>query len=149
MKTRSTIAIAAAAAVAGFAAGQIPAAHAQLDKILKGGAIIAIVDNTGKDIDKFVNKVVNNDPDDARFTTKVVPILTVGSGGFAGAAQVSGPRSIVDEVRAVAQIEANTRLGARLKVRGLIPIADRNITDPTKLKRVTGVGLTATIEVKL
>lgn len=149
MKTRSTIAIAAAAAVAGFALGQMPAAQAQLDKILKGGAIVLLVDQTGNDIDKFVNKALNNDPDDARFTTKVVPILTVGTGGFAGAAQVSGPRHIVETVKAVAQIEANTRLAARLRVRGLIPIADRNIADVAHLKRVVGVGLTATIEVKL
>ena len=54
-------------------AGQKDAVDKLAVKILKGGAIILIVDQTGNDIDKFVNKVLNNDPDDARFTTKVVP----------------------------------------------------------------------------
>lgn len=149
MKRSSTFAIAAASLVAGFALGNISSASAQLDKILKGGAVLAIVDSNGGAIDKFVNKITNTKNDDPKFDTKVVPILSVGKGAFAGAAQVSGPKKLVQSVRAVAQVEGDMRLGFRVRARGLIPIADRNISSLSDLKRVSGVGLTATVEIKL
>jgi hypothetical protein len=80
----------------------------------------------------------------------VVPILSLGSGSYAGAAQVTGPRRLVDTVRAVAQLEGEKRIiQPRVRVRGLIPVSDRTVRSLESLKRVPGVGVTATLEVKL
>jgi hypothetical protein len=111
--------------------------------------VIAIVDKNGRDIDKFVNQVTGNKNDDPAYITKTVPILTVGKGAFAGAAQVQGPVQLVDKVKAVAQLEGQTRLGVQIRVRGLVPIDNRSVDDPAKLTRVLGVGITGTVEIKL
>ena len=50
---------------------------------------------------------------------RVVPVISVGDGSRAGAAQVSGPQSKVDQVKAALMIE-QTLLGVRCKV--LIPV---------------------------
>lgn len=149
MERRSTLAIAAGALLLGFVLGNVSSAGAQLDKILKGGAVLLIVDKSGKEIDDFINKITQTKNDDPKFDTKVVPILSIGKGTFAGAAQVSGPARLVETVKAVAQVEGDMRLGVRIRARGLIPIADRNISSLSDLKRVSGVGLTATVEIKL
>lgn len=137
------------ALVAGVALGAHPAAQAQLDRLLKGAAVLAIVDSNSKSIDDFVNKVTQTPNDDPKFATKVVPILTIGGATFAGAAQISGRAELVSKVRAVAQVEGETRLGARIRIRGLIPVEDREVRNLSDLKRVSGVGVTATVEIRL
>jgi hypothetical protein len=143
----TTIAILSFAAGAALAGGS--PATAQLDKLLKGAAVLAIVDSNSRAIDDFVNKVTQTRNDDPKFATKVVPILSVGGGTFAGAAQVSGPASLVEKVRAVAQIEGETRLGFRVRARGLLPVEDRKVSSLDDLKRVSGVGVTGTVEIRL
>jgi len=69
---------------------------------------------------------------------KIVPILTIGSGGRVGVAQVTGPVSRVDEVKAVAQIETDYKDAARIRV--LVPIASENIV--SNLRRVPQVSVT-------
>ncbi|MFY7951849.1 MAG: hypothetical protein ACOVT5_05030, partial [Armatimonadaceae bacterium] len=102
-------AAAVAALILGIAIGTTPGAQAQLDKLLKGAAVLAIVDSNSRSIDDFVNKVTQTRTDDPKFATKVVPILTVGGATFAGAAQISGPAELVSQVKAVAQAEGETR----------------------------------------
>ena len=142
-------AAAAAALFIGIALGATPVAQAQLDKLLKGAAVIAIVDSNSRSINDFVNKVTQTPTDDPKFATKVVPILTIGGGTFAGAAQVSGPAELVSQVKAVAQAEGETRIGARVRIRGLIPVENREVRSLGDLKRVSGVGITGTVEIRL
>jgi len=142
-------AAAVAALVLGIAIGTTPGAQAQLDKLLKGAAVLAIVDSNSRSIDDFVNKVTQTRNDDPKFATKVVPILTIGGATFAGAAQISGPVELVSQVKAVAQAEGDTRLGARIRIRGLIPVENREVRSIGDLKRVSGVGITATVEIRL
>lgn len=78
-------------------------------------------------------------------TTKVVPILSIGSGGYIGAAQVAGPPSLVETVEAVAQGE--TRIGNNLRARLLIPVSSVNVL--RGVNRVEGVGLSALIDFRL
>lgn len=138
------------ALVAGLFLGQVPAVHAQLDKLIKGGVIVAVVDRFAPDINKFTNSVTGTRDVGEQAVTKVVPILSVGNGTYAGAAQVYGPKKVVDTVKAVAQVEAEKRvISPTVRVRGLIPVADRNVKDLGSLNRVFGVGVTATLEVKL
>ncbi len=123
-------------------------AGAQLDKILKGGGIAFLITKFGPDINKFVNRLTKTDTEDKEFDTKVVPILSGGTGAYAGAVQVAGPRDSVKSVVAVAQAEGKfAPLGMR--VRALIPISDKDVKDVTKLKRVTGVGVSGLLDVKL
>ena len=81
----------------------------------------------------------------AEYGTKVVPVLSVGTGKEAGAVQIMGPRSAVEKVKAVAQFETNFRpLGMRL--RGLVPISSKNLKE---IRRVPGVGISGLIDVKI
>lgn len=123
-------------------------AGAQLDKILKGGGIAFLITKFGPDINKFVNRLTKTNTEDKEFDTKVVPILSGGTGTYAGAVQVAGPRDSVKSVVAVAQVEGKfAPLGMR--VRALIPISDKDVKDVTKLKRVAGVGVSGLLDVKL
>lgn len=150
MKLNFRLAPAIALVLCGMLIGQVPAVHAQLDKLLKGGLVLAAVDKFGPDINKFVNEVTGHRDSGDDAVTTVVPILSLGSGSYAGAAQVTGPRRLVDTVRAVAQLEGEKRIiQPRVRVRGLIPISDRTVRSLESLKRVPGVGITATLEVKL
>src|ERR1051326_2569463 len=85
-------------------------AGAQLDKVLKGGAIGLAVDKFGPDIDKFINKLTGDKNAGTEMATKVVPILSLGSGAYMGAVQVAGPASAVRRVKGVAQLEGNFKL---------------------------------------
>jgi hypothetical protein len=127
-----------------FALTLTVAASAQIDKLLKGGGIAYLVTQFGPQINKAVNSLTKTQTNES-FDTKVVPILSAGSGAYAGAVQVAGPRSAVQKVQAVAQIEGKFGpLGMRL--RALIPIATKSVSD---IRRVPGVGVSGLLDVKL
>ena len=77
--------------------------------------------------------------------TKIVPILTLGSGSRVGLAQVAGPVSRVDEVKAVAQIDTDYKDAARIRI--LVPIATEGIV--SNLHRVPQVSITGEAGIKL
>jgi hypothetical protein len=128
--------------------GQVVPANAQLGDVLKGGAIALVVDRFSGDIDRFVNTLTGNDANNVRESTRVVPILSGGRGTYVGAVQVTGPKNLVDQVRAVAQVEGRTKIGSEIRVRALIPISSRN-ADINSLSRVKGVGVSALVDVRL
>jgi hypothetical protein len=145
-----TTAIAVAAALAGMIIGQaLPSQAQRLGDILKGGAVIVVVDKFSGDIDRFVNQITGNRTNNVQESTRVVPILSVGRGTYAGAVQVTGPKELVDQVKAVAQLEGQGKIGGQIRVRALIPISTRNVSDPSSLSRVKGVGTSALIDLKL
>ena len=125
----------AAALVCGFVLGNsMPAAQAGiLDKVLKGGAIGYAVDATAPALNNAINSVTAKYGVSSTDATKVVPI----------AAQVSGPQSKVDQVKAALMIE-QTLLGVRCKV--LIPVDNVSYQN---VNRVQGVGVSASLDVKL
>lgn len=149
VKQTKTALLVAAAAFGGIVVGQAIPAQAQLGGLIRGGAIIVLVDKFSGDIDRFVNRVTGNRTNNVRESTRVVPILSIGKGTYAGAVQVTGPRNLVDRVKAVAQVEGSTRIGSEVRVRGLIPIATRQASDLSSLSRVKGVGVSALIDVRL
>jgi uncharacterized protein YwlG (UPF0340 family) len=120
-------------------------ATAQLDKILKGGGIAFLVSQFGKDINSALNRLTRTKDRTNTYATKVVPVLSAGTGTQVGAVQIMGPPSQVDKVSAVAQVESNFR-ALDLRIRALIPVATKNVTN---IKRVTGVGISGLIDVKL
>lgn len=123
-----------------------PALGIDLGGVLKGGAIVVLIDKFSGDLNDFINKLTANKGVGVEGRTKVVPIITIGSGTYAGAAQVSGPANLVDTVKAVAQLEANFS-GRTFRVKVLVPVATRDITKG--IKRISGVGVSAVIDVKL
>ncbi|MDE2125454.1 MAG: hypothetical protein KGJ62_02580 [Armatimonadetes bacterium] len=126
-----------------FAAGA--AAGPQLGKLLKGGGIMLVVHTFGPQINRFINGLTHTSTTGENYATKVVPVLSVGTGAYAGAVQVMGPGARVSQVQAVAEVGGNFRpLG--VQVRALVPIASTKVTS---LRRVPGVGVSGIIDVKL
>lgn len=107
-----------------------------------GGGLL--VDAVAGPLNDFINTVTLNKGVGAKESTKVVPIVSVGSGTRIGAAQVAGPKNTVDKTKAVAQIETSFQ-GVRIKI--LIPIDALNPLE--RFRRVQGVGVSAIVDLKL
>ena len=127
----------------------VPAAQAiNLGGIIKIAGIGILVDQFGPQLNSFINTLMAQHNATPEFATKVVPILTVGvlgNSGYIGAAQVMGPQNLVNRVQAVVQIE-NSFNGNMFRVKGLIPI-DSKV--PVNFTRVSGVGVSAMIDVRI
>ena len=127
----------------------VPAADAiNLGGIFKVAGIGLLVDQFGPQLNSFINTLMAQHNATPEFATKVVPILTVGvlgNSGYIGAAQVMGPQNLVDKVQAVVQVESSFN-GNMFRVKGLIPI-DSKI--PVNFSRVSGVGVSAMIDVRI
>ncbi|HLK58887.1 MAG TPA: hypothetical protein VKU00_20100 [Chthonomonadaceae bacterium] len=121
-------------------------AYAQLGQILKGGAVAVLVDKFGPDINKAVNAITDQHNASPELSTKVVPILSLGTGGYVGAVQVTGPESQLRKVKAVAQVEGNFKVIGGVRIRALIPVEARSLTN---LRRVPNVGVSALVDIKL
>ncbi|MBQ7318247.1 MAG: hypothetical protein IJW91_04960 [Phascolarctobacterium sp.] len=135
----------AAALIGGFIFGNAmtPVNAGILDKVLKGGIVGVVVDKTAPQINDAINAITAKYGVSSTYATKVVPIVAVGDGSRAGAAQVSGPQELVDQCQAALQIE-QTIFGVRAMV--LIPIDKVAVKD---INRVQGVGVSAQIDIKL
>lgn len=110
--------------------------------ILGGGILVS---GFSSQINDFINTVTFNRGVGIEDETKVVPIVSVGSGTSIGAAQVAGPKAEVDRVRAVAEISVSFM--GRVGVRILIPIDSTNPLE--RFRRVQKVGLSAVIDYRL
>lgn len=133
------------ALIGGFTLGNsMPSANAGiLDKVLKGGAIGYVVDATADQLNSGINAVTAKYGVSSTDATKVVPIISIGDGSRAGAAQVSGPQEKVDQVKAALMIE-QTIIGIRCKV--LIPVDNVSYKN---VNRVQGVGVSASLDTKI
>ena len=116
-----------------------------LGDILKVGGMAILIDKFAGPLNNFINTLTFKHGGDHTYATKVVPILTFGSGGHVGAAQVMGSQELVDQVQAVIQVEGNFN-GDTFRVKALIPINSKN---PTNFSRVQGVGVSAVIDVRI
>ena len=127
----------------------VPVADAiNLGGILKIAGIGLLVDQFGPQLNSFINTLMAQHNATPEFATKVVPILTVGvlgNSGYIGAAQVMGPQNLVDRVQAVVQVESSFN-GNMFRIKGLIPI-DSKV--PVNFSRVSGVGVSAMIDVRI
>jgi hypothetical protein len=94
-----------------------------------------------------INKLSGH-KDSSAVMTKVVPIISGGlnSRKAIGAAQVMGPRSQVEKVKAVAQLDQDL-FGKEVKIRAMIPIETKDIV--SNIKRVEGVGVSGIVDLKL
>lgn len=113
--------------------------------VIKGAAVLALTAALADEIDGFINTITLNTgvPDSA--DTKVVPIIALGSGARVGAAQVSGPKDLVNKTEVVIQIE--TKFGKKnLDIEAFVP---SDSTNPLKFNRVEGVGVSALIDMRV
>lgn len=107
-----------------------------------GGFLVSAIAGPLND---FINTITLNRNIGVTESTKVVPILSVGTGTAIGAAQVSGPESAVRRTKAVGQIEAEYQ--GRLRARILVPMDSSNPLQG--IRRVQGVGVSAIIDYRL
>ena len=114
-------------------------------KAVVGGAIAVLVDKFSGQLNDFINKLMMNEKVPITEATKVVPIISVGKALYVGAAQVSGPKDKVEQVQAVAQIEGDFH-DQMFRVKALVPVKERGKI--TNLQRVSGVGISAVIDIK-
>jgi len=145
-KLRLLAVTATLALLIGTIGAMAPTSGADLGGILKGAGLYYLVDRFGGQLNDFINKLTLNKGVGIEDQTKVVPIISVGQGGYVGAVQVSGPEAQVQKVKAVAQIEANFS-GKTFRIRALVPVESKDVIK--NLKRVSGVGVTAIIDVRL
>jgi len=116
-----------------------------LGSILKGGGVAFLVSKFSTPLNNFINTLTLKNGTSTEYATKVVPIITIGGGTYVGAAQVTGEQDLIDQTKAVLQIEAAFG-GNQFRVKSLIPI---DSTNPTNFSRVQGVGVSALIDVKI
>jgi hypothetical protein len=121
-----------------------PAQAIDLGDILKVGGVAFLVSQYGDQIDGFLTKTLGEREAAAQGATKVVPILSLGGGGYVGAAQVVGNPENVSQVKAVIQVEAKFG-NARAKV--LVPTTTERVSGNPE--RAKGVGVSAVIEFRI
>ena len=114
--------------------------------IAKVGGVGLIVDKFGKQINTFVNTLTANKNVGTQQATKVVPIISLGGGGYIGAAQVMGTKGNVAKCKAVVQIEGNAVFGKNIRAKALVPVGSKTTS---KIKRIYGVGVSAIIDVRI
>ena len=119
-----------------------------LSTILKGAGIGILVKQFQRPINDGLNKITGTAGPNQYESTKVVPIVSIGQGGYVGAVQVSGPKVQVDQVQAVGQVEGSI-VGDRFRLKALIPINTEKPSDLKSIKRVKGVGVSAIIDVRV
>lgn len=140
----------ATAVLSGSLFAGTPAMAIDLGDVLKDVAGVAVggfvIDQIAGPINDFINTITFNKGAKVEGHTKVVPIVSLGSGTRIGAAQVAGPRQDgVAKVKAVAAIETTFRDRFRVKI--LIPVDSVNPLQ--RFVRVQGVGVSAVIDFKL
>lgn len=113
--------------------------------VFKVGGIGFLITKFSTPLNNFINQLTFKHGAQTDYATKVVPILSVGSKGYIGAAQVTGPQELVDKTQAVIQMEGNFS-GNTFRVKALVPI---DSTNPVNFSRVQGVGLSAIIDIKI
>ena len=144
MKKKLVASILALSVVSAVAVPTVTRAGGWMD-ILKIGGISILVDKFSDPLNNFINTLTAKHAVSSDYATKVVPIIVVGSGTYTGAAQVTGPQELVDQTKAVLQIEGSFS-GDQFRVKALIPINSKNVTN---FSRVQGVGVSAQIDVKI
>jgi hypothetical protein len=113
--------------------------------VLETAAIGAAVKATAAPVDKAINTLTLNRKLPAGTATKVVPVLSFGNKGYIGAAQVAGASHLVAKTKSVLQFETEFD-GGRVRLRFLAPM---DSTNPLKLNRVKGLGISALADIAL
>jgi len=117
-----------------------------LGDVAKVGGVGFVVSKFGKQINTFVNTLTANKNVGTQQATAVVPIISLGDGGYIGAAQVMGTKANVAKCKAVVQIEGNAVFGTNIRAKALVPVGSKTTS---KIKRIYGVGVSAIIDIRI
>ena len=112
--------------------------------MLKEKGMSLALDHFSEKIDDYVNE---NAPFkiESGCATKIVPVVTIGSKGYIGAAQISGPKEQVDKCKAALTVEGQLASGA-VRIQYLVPIDTNKPTSLDNVHRVQGVGVSARLD---
>lgn len=116
-----------------------------ISDVLKVGAVGVLIEKFATPLNDFVNTLTFQHGVGSNYATKVVPVLSLGNGGYIGAAQVIGTQYAVNKTQAVVQIEGDFS-GSQFRVKALVPINSKNAVN---FSRVSGVGVSAMIDVRI
>jgi hypothetical protein len=144
MTMKRVIAVLVMVALLGGGLAAMNAWAIDLGNILKVGGIAFLVSQYDKELDTFISSALGERGAAAKGATKVVPILSLGGGGYIGAAQVVGNPENVKSVKAVFQVEG--RIGS-FTPRILVPTTTDKVTGSPD--RAKGVGVSAVIEFRI
>jgi len=117
-----------------------------LGDVAKVGIVGLAVDKFGPQINSALNKVTANKNLSTDEATNVVPIISLGGGGYIGAVQVIGAKENVDNCKAVVQIEVNQVIGKNIRAKVLVPVGSKTTSN---IKRIYGVGVSAMIDIRI
>lgn len=118
----------------------------QIKQVIKILGVGAAVKQFSPQINKEINKLAKH-TDTPLLSTKVVPILSMGlnTTGTIGAAQVTGPKRLIDKVQAVAEPQA--KLFGEITITALIPVSSKDVIKD--IKKVDGVGVSGIVDLRL
>ncbi len=94
---------------------------------------------------RVVNAVEGRPVEETPVGEKVVPIISVGTGTRVGGALVSGSRTRLREVVAVAQIEG--QLGTAVRMRALVPVSTEDVV--REIRRVPETSVIGLVDIRL
>ena len=116
-----------------------------LIKLFGIGYVVTLLDD---ELNGFINDLLHNKNVGIRDQTKVVPIVSIGSGKYVGAAQITGAAEKLDQVKAVAQGELGTEaFGQGLRLKILLPVDTKKPWEG--IKGISGVGVSAVIDFRI
>jgi hypothetical protein len=138
------IGIAIAVGLAVLAFSTTAALGIDIGDVVKVGGIAFLVDQYDEQIDSFITSALGEREAAAKGATKVVPILSLGGGGYIGAAQVVGSPENVQRVKAVVQVEGKF---GDFRAKVLVPTTTSKASGSPD--RAKGVGVSAVIEFKI
>ena len=113
------------------------------DLVKEKGMSLALDHFSGK-IDEYVNENAPFKIEEG-YGTKVVPVVTVGSKGYIGAAQICGPKEQLEKCKAALTVEGKLASGT-VRVQYLVPIDTLRPTSLENVHRVQGVGVSARLD---
>lgn len=113
------------------------------DTLKEKGMTLALDHFSGK-INDYVNENAPFKIEEG-YETKIVPVVTVGSKGYIGAAQICGPKEQLEKCKAALTVEGKLASGA-VRVQYLVPIDTATPTSLDNVHRVQGVGVSARLD---
>ena len=116
----------------------------ELSDMLKEKGVSLALDHFSGKINDYVNENAPFKIEEG-YETKIVPVVTVGSKGYIGAAQICGPKEQLEKCKAALTVEGQLASGA-VRVQYLVPIDTNKPTSLDNVHRVQGVGVSARLD---
>ena len=113
------------------------------DMLKEKGVSLALDHFAGK-INDYVNENAPFKIEEG-YETKIVPVVTVGSKGYIGAAQLCGPKEQLEKCKAALTVEGQLASGT-VRIQYLVPIDNNKPTSLENVHRVQGVGVSARLD---